>query len=188
MKWCVVIFLVFYLLPIVFVQRMIGDQAERYILVTPDAGGEKRIKEYAKKMQMNYIKLDKHRDYSQPNTVEYSVLLGNPAILTNIQGKTAIIIDDMIDTCGTMLAGTQTLLDHGIQNVVLVATHGIFSGAALDHINTTRAIEHVIVTNTIDQERHATLCPKLIIVDIVPLVSDVIQRLVTQGSSISALF
>lgn len=160
------------------------DPNEEYILISPDLGAEKRIMSYSKKLHMNYSVLSKQRNYDKMNTVDISHLTGDP---NNIIGKTGIIIDDIVDSFGTMINGIAELKTHGIKNVIVIASHGVFSGQALDRINNCNELLKVIVTNTISQEENLKKCQKLEVINIGQMLSEIIKRIVT-GESLSALF
>lgn len=168
----------------IFSEVPLDSLNDHFVLVSPDAGGLKRIVNYSKILKMNYVTLHKQRNYVAHNTVDSSILIGDPSL---IAGKTAIMIDDMIDTCGTMIKGTQELISHGVKNVILMATHGILSDPAIERINACPDIIKVIVTNSIDQTKNIEMCPKLIVVDLGPFLADVIERLII-GASLSELF
>ena len=155
---------------------------EKYILVAPDMGSSKRIRAYANKLQMECSVMDKQRDYSKPGTVAKSVLMGG-----DITNKTAIIIDDMADSMGTMISAINDLVSHGVKDVIVIVTHGIFSGPAIDRINNCKYINQVITTNTIDQTINCQRCSKLSVVDTSSLFAEVIKRIHNDGS-ISVLF
>lgn len=154
----------------------------QYVLLAPDMGSYRRIRAYAAALEMDHTVMEKRRDYTQKNVVSKSELMGGA-----VEGKTAIIIDDMVDTMGTMVAAVQELVSHGIKDVIVIATHGILSGPAIERINACEMITRVIVTDTIDQTANAALCPKLAVVQTGPLFAKVIEIL-TNGGSISALF
>ena len=154
------------------------------ILVSPDAGGIKRIKAYSELLDMNNVILNKFRDYSTNNKIDKSMLIGEPHMIEN---KIAIMIDDMIDTAGTMIKGAEELLKYGAKSVILIATHGILSNPAIEKINNTDYISHVIVTNSIDQTENVKLTPKINVVDISHLIATIIQYIST-GGSISSMF
>ena len=156
---------------------------QKFVLISPDAGAVKRTKSYASRLQMSYVILHKDRDYSKANTVHESILVGAEKVV----GKTGIIIDDMLDTGGTMVAGINELKKFGVSKVIVVVTHGIFSGSAFDKINSCELIEKVIVTNSLPQEANRAKCPKLVVVDISDLMVEVITRL-ENGGSVSELF
>lgn len=155
-----------------------------YVLISPDLGAEKRILSYSKKLHMNYSVLSKQRNYDKVNSVDISHLTGS---LENIIGKTGIIIDDIVDSFGTMEKGIEELIKHGIKNVIIVASHGIFSGNAINKINNCDYLLKIIVTNTIDQTENLKNCSKLEVVDVGVMLSEVIKRVVT-GESLSVLF
>lgn len=158
---------------------------EQFVLVSPDNGGVKRIEAYAKELKMKHIIMHKQRDHSKTSVVDQSIIIGD---INAIKGKTAIVIDDMIDTMGTMVSAAKELTNYGIKEVIVMATHGIFSDPAFDRINGCKEISRVVVTNTLPQEKNsATKCNKLICVDISWLLSETIRRLVI-GGSISELF
>lgn len=168
----------------IFKDKTNEELNKEYILVSPDAGGIKRIESYAKKLGIDFIILHKQRNYSQKNTVDKSILVGEHHLLKD---KIAIVGDDMIDTCGTMVKGIEVLMEKGARGVILFATHGIFSGPALERIMKTDAILKVIVTNSLPQQENIKKCPKIECIDMGPFIGDVIKRLTT-GLSVSELF
>jgi ribose-phosphate pyrophosphokinase len=157
---------------------------DNYILVSPDGGGVKRVEKYAKQLGMNFVIMHKQRDYTKESTVISSMLIG---CVDNIMHKTAIIIDDIIDTMGTMISAANELHEKGITKVIIMATHGILSGPAIERINNCDIITDIIVTNTLPQINNQKLCPKLKIVDTSELFGEVILRL-ESGDSISSMF
>ncbi len=166
------------------------DQKEinkNYILIAPDHGAIKRIEDYARRLGMKFATMHKQRDYSQNSVVLNSMLVGDETIYEDIKGKTAIIIDDIVDSMGTMVSASNELQARGVKEIIIVATHGIFSGPAFERINGCDAIKKVIITNTISQEANRKLCPKLEIVDTSGIFAEIIKRL-SLGGSISELF
>lgn len=157
---------------------------DRFILVSPDNGGAKRVDAFASKLKMDFVIMHKQRDHSQTSCITKSILIGNSE---QINGKTGIVIDDMVDTMGTMCNAAKELREKGMKNVIVIATHGILSEPAISRINDCDCIEQVIVTNTLPQEQNQILCPKLNVVDISVLLSEAIHRTAT-GKSISKLF
>ena len=162
----------------------IDDINEQFILVSPDAGAEKRTRAYDSKLGLTSTILTKQRDYSQMNCVSRSILTGNTE---NVRGKTAIIPDDIIDTAGTMVKGVEELKKYGIKDAIIIATHGILSGPAIDRINSCNDIIKVIVTNSIDQTENQKRCSKLEVIDLSGLLSECIRR-IQMGESLSVLF
>ena len=128
--------------------------------------------------------ISKERDYSKLNQVERMTIIGDPVLLQN---KTAIIVDDMCDTFGTVSRASELLVQSGVNNVILCVTHGIFSGPAIERMNNCRYISHVICSNSIPQTENMKLCTKLKTFDISPKIGNVILNLV-YGKSISELF
>lgn len=116
---------------------LVGDDC---VVVSPDAGGAKRAKKFADKLDTSLAILTKERP--QHNVAEVTSVIGH------VHGKTAIMIDDMIDTAGTLCAGAQALIDHGATAVYAAATHPVFSGPALERIANSVMTE-VVVTDTI---------------------------------------
>lgn len=160
------------------------EKEDRFIVISPDAGAVKRTLKFAKLMGLNTGILHKQRNYSKKNTVDKSILVGEKETLN---GKTAIICDDMCDTGGTLIKSVDTLVEYGITEVLVVITHAILSGPALKRINECRYINKIITTNSIDQKFNATICDKINIIPIDKMMSQVINCLDT-GESISQLF
>ena len=154
----------------------------KYLLVSLDVGGAKIIRDFAKRLQMSHAIMDKQRDYSKPGTVVKSILIGDSVV-----GKVAICIDDMTDTCGTLVSGMTDLQEHVVIGAIIVVTHGIFSGPAFSRLNNSDMVEHVIVINTLDQTKNQERTDKLEIVDAGPLLAKVIRRII-EGGSISEFF
>jgi len=166
----------------IFTQSSTNDEINnKYILVSPDLGGSKRVTEYAKKLNMRLIKMEKERDYSKMNTVAKCSIIGD---VENLKNKIAIIIDDMVDTMGTMLENTKTIMESGAKGVIIVATHGILSGPALKRIEETEGIIKVIVSNTLPIKPN---CTKIVVVEIDSLIAMAMSMIINDGS-ISSLF
>lgn len=150
-------------------------QGER-VVVSPDAGGVERARLLANKLGCGIAIIYKRRP--EPNVAEVLDIVGD------VKGKKAIIVDDIIDTAGTVSAATNLLLSKGATSVFVVATHGIFSGPAVERL-TKASIEEVITTNTLDLE--SKRFEKLRVVSIAPLIGEAIRR-AHEGTSISSLF
>ncbi len=157
---------------------------EKFVLVAPDEGALKRIKMFAGLFRLPFLVLSKERDYSKKNTVEKTVLIGDKKYL---KGRTAIVIDDMMDTFGTIDKASKLLQKKGAKALIVAATHGIFSGPALDRINNNDFIKMVLVSDSIPQEAHKRLSKKIKVFSIAPIIADIVKRLAT-GKSISAMF
>lgn len=158
---------------------------EQFVLASADNGGVKRIEAYAKKLGMKHVLMHKHRNYDQTSAVLDSILVGGLEVVKN---RTVLIIDDMMDTLGTMISAANELKNHNAKDVILVATHGIFSGPAIDRLNECDMIIKAIVTNTIPQMENLKKTKKLEVLDISGTLATVIQRLQVGECSISELF
>ena len=152
---------------------------EDIAIVSPDAGGVERARAYAKQLDAPLAIVDKRRD--KPNQAQALHLIGD------VKGKVAIIVDDMIDTAGTLCAGADVLMNNGATKVVACATHAVLSGPAIDRINASEALKEVIVTDTIPQSDRLERCSKLKVVSVAALLGKTIHNIHT-GSSVSVLF
>ena len=146
------------------------------VVVSPDAGGVKRARDLANKLGCGIAVILKRRP--EPNKAEVMDVVGD------LEGKDAIIVDDIIDTAGTLTAAANILINRGAKRVIACATHGIFSGPAIERL-TNSEIEKVIVTNTLPV--YEKQFNKLEIVSIAPLIGEAIKR-IHEGSSVSSLF
>ena len=147
------------------------------VIVSPDAGGVARARIYAKKFGMPLAIIDKRR--SGPNVAKVMHVIGE------IAGKKCILIDDMIDTAGTLTEAAVALMEHGAVSVKAMATHGILSGPAIDRISSS-VIEKVIITDTIDNTRLKDFT-KLQILSVAGILATSIER-IHNKESISSLF
>ena len=158
---------------------------DKYVLVAPDVGAAKVIEKYAKHLEMKHVIMHKHRDYDNPNVVFNSILIGESDSINN---KTVIIIDDIVDSFGTMNAAVNTLIKHGAKNAIVVATHGLYSGQAFEKINDNEFIEKIVVINTLPQCENLQKTSKLQVIDASETFAEVIKRLRVGNVSISELF
>ncbi len=149
------------------------------VIVSPDAGGVERARSYAKRLNAPLAIVDKRRD--KPNQAQAMHVIGE------VEGKVAIIVDDMIDTAGTLCAGAEVLLKYGASRIIACATHPVLSGPAIERINNTAALDRVIVTDTIPLGEKLAACPKLEVVSVAALLGKTIHNIHT-GSSVSVLF
>ena len=147
------------------------------VIVSPDAGGVARARTYAKKFGMPLAIIDKRR--SSPNVATVMHVIGDVA------GKKCILIDDMIDTAGTLTEAAAALMENGAVSVKAMATHGILSGPAIDRIGAS-VIEKVIITDTIDNTRLKDFA-KLEILSVSGILATSIER-IHNKESISSLF
>jgi ribose-phosphate pyrophosphokinase len=146
------------------------------VVVSPDAGGVERARLLANKIGCPIAIIYKRRP--EPNVAEVLDIIGD------VKGKRAIIVDDIIDTAGTVCAASELLLSKSASRVDVVATHGLLSGPAVERLRKS-PIEEVVITNTIPAE-HKNL-EKLKVVSIAPLIGEAIRR-IHEGESVSVLF
>ena len=155
-----------------------GFRGEGTVVVSPDAGGVERARIYSKALGCGLAIIDKRRD--KPNVSQVLHLIGD------VKGKKAILVDDMIDTAGTLCNAAQAVMDHGATEVVASATHGVFSGPAMERINNS-ALSKVLVSDTISQQEQVKICDKLEVLGMGRLLGEAVKR-IHHGDSISSLF
>ncbi len=148
------------------------------VIVSPDAGGVERARAFAKKLQSSLAIIDKRREMANVSQVMH--------VIGEVNGRDAIILDDMIDTAGTTTQAASALKENGARRVFAASTHAVLSGPAIDRINQS-VIEEVIVTNTIPMDSKQEKCRKLTVLSIAPLLAEAIKR-IHEESSISSLF
>ena len=157
---------------------------QKYVLVSPDAGAIKRTLKFAKMMKLKAVFMHKERNYQISNTVDNMFIVGDPK---DIEGKTAIILDDMCDTGGTLIKCANLLKESGAESVICGVTHGILSGPAIERLQKSDSITKMIVTNSLCQNKNKMSVDKLEVVDISGLLFKVISCILS-GGSISNLF
>ncbi|RME16431.1 MAG: ribose-phosphate pyrophosphokinase [Bdellovibrio sp.] len=153
-------------------------EGDEFVCVSPDAGGVERARAFAKRIHCSIAIIDKRR--MGPNEAKAFHLIGD------VKGKTAIILDDMIDTAGTMVQAVDSLLKNGAKRVFAIATHPVLSGPAIKRL-TESPIEEVWVTDTIPLSSEALKSQKFKVISMAPVVAEAIKRIVTYDS-VSALF
>jgi ribose-phosphate pyrophosphokinase len=150
----------------------------RLVIVSPDAGGTERARAFAKRLDANLAIIDKRR--SGPNVSEVMHIIGDVA------DETCIIVDDMIDTAGTLCNAARALKEQGAKAVYACASHAVLSGPALERINDS-CLEEVLVTNSIPVDDKRKACPKLRVLSIAELLAEAIRR-INGDESVSSLF
>lgn len=147
------------------------------VVASPDKGGVIRATAYGNRLGANGLAIVyKERDLSVQNTSEALDMIGD------VKGKTVLLVDDMIDTAGTLCNAAKMIQSRGATKIYAAATHGIFSGPALERI-TNSPIEKVLVTDTIPQDGDRRN-PKIKVISVAPLLAEAIRRIYT-GESIS---
>jgi ribose-phosphate pyrophosphokinase len=148
------------------------------VMVSPDAGGVERARAYAKRLDAAVAMIDKRR--TGPNVAKAMNVVGE------VEGKIAIILDDMIDTAGTLTEAANAVLERGATKVYAAATHGVLSGPAIERITASK-IEKVIVTDTIALLPEAVKCKKIVQLSVADLFAEAIYR-IHNYDSVSSLF
>lgn len=147
-------------------------------VVSPDAGGVERARAYSKRLNASLAIIDKRRE--RANVSEVMNLIGD------VKGKPCIIVDDMIDTAGTLSGAAKALIEFGATRVVACATHGVLSGPAIQRIIDS-PLEEVVVSDTIPLSAAARTCPKIKQVSMARLLGEAIKR-IHSSDSVSSLF
>ncbi|AJP83859.1 Prs4p [Saccharomyces cerevisiae YJM1433] len=145
------------------------------ILVSPDAGGAKRVAALADKLDLNFALI--HKERQKANEVSKMVLVGD------VTNKSCLLVDDMADTCGTLVKACDTLMEHGAKEVIAIVTHGIFSGSAREKLRNSR-LSRIVCTNTVPVDLDLPIADQI---DISPTFAEAIRRL-HNGESVSYLF
>jgi len=151
------------------------------VVVSPDVGGTARARNFANHLGVDLAVIDKYRPtYAQVQVMD---------VIGNVQGKSAILIDDLIDTAGTLVEGAQALKERGVVEVYACATHPVFSDPALDRIQNS-CLKEVVVTNTIpsnSEELHRRTDNKIKVLSVAPIFAEAIKRIYGE-MSVSELF
>ena len=148
------------------------------VIVSPDAGGVERARAYSKRLDGTLAIIDKRRE--RANESEVMNIIGE------VEGKRCLIVDDILDTAGTMCNAARALKNAGAASVSASVTHGVLSGPAIERI-TESCLEEVIVTNSIPLSENAKTCDKIKVVSIAPLLAEAIRR-IHHSDSVSSLF
>ena len=158
-----------------YIQKHYKDNT---VIVSPDAGGVERARAFAKRLQTNFAMIDKRRP--APNVAEIMNIIGD------VSGKICILLDDMIDTAGTITQAAEALMKQGAREVYACCTHPVLSGPAIDRLKKS-PLKEVIVTNTIPLNDEARGLSKIKSLTVAPLLGEAIKR-IHCGESVSSLF
>ncbi|MDJ0988211.1 MAG: ribose-phosphate pyrophosphokinase [Desulfobacterales bacterium] len=148
------------------------------VVVSPDAGGVERARAFAKRLDADLAIIDKRR--SAPNQAKAMAVIGE------VQGKAAVILDDMADTAGTLTEAAHALKENGAKEIHACCAHAVLSGPAIDRISASD-MKSVVVTDTIPLRENAIACGKIIVISISELVGEAIIRSY-RGDSVTSLF
>ena len=164
---------------VVFVDEMkrrgIGDNLT---VVSPDMGSVARAREFASKLGAPLAVVDKRRP--RENVAEVMNIIGE------VEGTHALLLDDMVDTAGTLVKAAKALKEHGALSVRACATHPVFSGPALDNIEESE-LEEILVCDSITLSERAAACPKVKVLTLATLIGEAIRR-IHEDESVSSLF
>lgn len=159
---------------IIFQQYIDGKHLENPIIASPDIGGVARARYFAEKLGLEMVIVDKRRE--KANEAEVMNIIGD------VEGKDVIMIDDMVDTAGTMVKGAAALKAKGANSVMACATHAVLSGKAYDNLDKGE-LDELIVSNSLVSTPH----PKIKVLTVAPLFGEVIRR-VYHNESVNSLF
>jgi ribose-phosphate pyrophosphokinase len=148
------------------------------IIVSPDAGGVERARSFAKRLNAPLAIIDKRR--TDANVAEVMNIIGE------VRGKHCLVVDDLVDTAGTLVKGVEALLAQGAKSVTACATHAVLSGPAVERISSSE-LKELVVTNSIPLSEPAAGCEKIRSLSVAPLLARAI-RSIHDGGSISTLF
>jgi ribose-phosphate pyrophosphokinase len=148
------------------------------VIVSPDAGGVERARAFAKRLSASLAIIDKRRD--APNVAEAMNIIGK------VKGKTTIILDDMVDTAGTLTQGANALKNKGASKIYACCTHPVLTGPSIERLASS-PIDHLVVTNTIPLREEAKKMGKIEVLSVAELLGETIKR-IYNSNSVSTLF
>ena len=162
---------------------LLGDLRQKnytdLMVVSPDVGGVVRARALAKQLGCDMAIIDKRRPRANVSEVMH--------VIGDIEGRNCVIMDDMIDTAGTLVKAAEVLKERGAKKVYAYCTHPIFSGPAIDRITHGDVLDEVVVTNTIPLNLSAQSCKKIRQLSVAPLIAETMQR-IAKGESVMGLF
>ncbi len=148
------------------------------VVISPDAGGVERARAFSKRLGGSIAIIDKRR--RAPNEAEVMNIIGD------VRGRDALLLDDMIDTAGTITKAVDAIKKNGAKKVMAACSHAVLSGPAIKRLNESE-LDKVVVTNTIAMDGKQKECPKLKVLTLAPLLGEAIKR-IHEESSLSSLF
>jgi len=165
----------------VTIEYFTKNPIENLVVVAPDPGGAERARAYAKRLNADFAIVDKRRDKSQPGHAEAEVM----NVIGNVEGRNALIIDDMVDTAGTLTKVAEALSKKGAERVLTSCVHAVLSGNAIDRICRS-SLEKIVTTNSIPPKDECKP-PRFEYLSIAPLLAEAIKS-IHDESSVSRLF
>jgi ribose-phosphate pyrophosphokinase len=162
----------------VLVRHIQNLELKDLTIVSPDAGGVGRARVLAKRLEANLAIIDKRRP--APNVARVLHVIGD------VKDRDVVIVDDMVDTAGTLIQSVEALIKEGARKVFAACTHPVLSGEALDRIENSQ-LEKIIVTDTISLNEKARSSEKILVISVAELFGEAIRR-ISRGHSVSSLF
>lgn len=159
----------------------VKDNRTDFVVVSPDGGRAKVAEDYAEKLNVDVVHMPKSRD------VNDSSKISRPDFIDEVEGRTCLLIDDMIDTAGTLVSAAEALKNSGASRIIVAASHGLFSSPALERLRDA-AIDEVIITDTVPHDDvEAILGDRLTILPSAPVIGRALSEIATHGS-VSRMF
>jgi ribose-phosphate pyrophosphokinase len=165
----------------VMIEYFTRNPIENLVVVAPDPGGAERARAYAKRLDADFAIVDKRRDKSQPGHAEAEVM----HVIGQVEGRNALIVDDMVDTAGTLTKVAEAIARKGAARVLTSCVHAVLSGNAVERIENS-PLEKVVVTNSLPL-RQTCQSPRFECLSIAPLLAEAIKS-IHEESSVSRLF
>jgi ribose-phosphate pyrophosphokinase len=161
-------------------ERVSGDH-DGFVVVSPDGGRAKAAEHYASRLKLDVVHMPKSRDRNDSSKIT------RPSHIEDVDGRTSFLIDDMIDTAGTLVSAAEALKNSGASRIVVAATHGLFSSPALERLRNS-PIDEILVTDTVPtDEARAALGERLHVLSSAQMIARAIGEIATNGS-VSKMF
>ncbi len=161
-----------------YYKEMIKDHPDDYVVVSPDVGSVARARNFANDLGLSFAIVDKRRP--RPNVMEVMNVIGD------IEGKICLMVDDMIDTAGTIVNGAEGLKKRGAKEVYACCSHGVLSGPAIERL-TNSCIKEIAVLDTIDFPEEVRNCPKIKVLSVAPYFANAINQ-IFKDKSLSEIY
>ncbi len=165
----------------IIIEYFLNQQIENLVVVAPDPGGAERARAYAKRLNADFAIVDKRRDKSKPGHAEAEVM----NVIGKVEGRNVLIVDDMVDTAGTLTKVAEALKKEGAKSIVASCVHAVLSGNAMERI-TNSPLEKIAITNTVPADS-ARASAQYECLSIAPLLAEAIKS-IHDETSVSRLF
>ena len=162
----------------VLVDDIEDQRFDNLMIVSPDIGGVVRARAVAKSLGVDLAIIDKRREKANHSEVMH--------IIGDVDGRTCVLVDDMVDTAGTLCHAAKALKEHGASKVYAYATHPVLSGRAIENLENS-VLDALVVTNTIPLSAAAQACSRIRQLDMAPVIAEAVRR-ISNEESISAMF